>query len=256
MVLACPSTGAREWTELRVLGIGSRSQQPQSSVGHQRLDQPATSCGPASSRPGGGAIPADRLLGKLAQRRRADRDQRFGGGSALHDRHHALEHDSRVLPTAAAAVQLSADRLGLAELEPTAAPLAAPAVAQPRPGGEPHGALAGLLGRGTSPAASLDAMARTIRRDLPINARIVVSPAPTRSCSTWPTSGLVDLQQATPPERIQRPAPEPAIWPAASSGTRPTGRCRSSGKRSCGRWWLQAPCLGGPAQPDLSDSDR
>ena len=54
----------------------------------------------------GSAVSADRPQGELAQRRRADRHQRLGGRAALHDRHHALEHDSRVLPAAAAAVQL------------------------------------------------------------------------------------------------------------------------------------------------------
>ena len=129
----------------------------------------------------------------------------FGGRAALHDRHHALEHDSRVLPAAAAAVQLPTDRLGLADLAPTAAPLAASAVAQPCPGGEPHGALTRLLGRGASTARGWMPLALTIRRDLPSDARIVsvTSTDPTLLNLARRQGWLISSKQLTP-ERLQR----------------------------------------------------
>ena len=61
-----------------------------------------------------------------------------------------------------------------------------------------------------------------------------------------PPSGLADLQQTTDAGATAalETKLEPAIWPAASCGTRPTGRCRSGGNSSCGRWWRQAPVPG------------
>ena len=99
---------------------------------------------------------------------------------------------------AAVAVQLSIDRLGLADLAPAATPLAASAVARPCAGGEPHGDLTGLLGCGASSERGVDAFGphhpqgsatRRAHRECHQHRSHTAQPGP--------PSGLADLQQAT-----------------------------------------------------------
>ena len=94
LVLACPQLGTKQWLELRFLGVRGRSQQCEPPDGCQQLDQPVGShCG-TSARSGGGPIPIARPSKELAHWRGTDRYQRNGGAAALHDRHHAFQHDS------------------------------------------------------------------------------------------------------------------------------------------------------------------
>ena len=127
------------------------------------------------------------------------------------------------------------------------------------PGGEPHGALTGLLGRGASPARGIwMPLALTIRRDLPSDARIVsvTSTDPTLLNLARRQGWLISSKQLTP-ERLQR-------W---KSWSQPSGRQLRVGQdlpadagaaatAPAGDGGGKPPCLGGPSQPDLSDSDR
>ena len=94
---------------------------------------------------------------------------------------------------------------GLADLAAKMSPLAASAVARPCPGGEPDGALVGLLGRGASPAPGVDAIGLTIRRDLPPDARIVsiTNTDPTLLNLARRQGWLISSKQLTP-ERFER----------------------------------------------------
>ena len=155
--------------------------------------------------------------------------------------------------TTAAAVQLPTNRLGLANSETTTAPLAASIVL--------YLALAvsltvlsmdywglDIANRGGMP------LALTIRRNLPIDARIVVLPAPIH---------LLNLARRRA-GRFRKTSHRSNYSTGNSGASHLAGACvgqhlptdAGTATNSCRRWWMQAPVPGRPAQQDLPDSDR
>ena len=102
-------------------------------------------------------------------------------------------------------------------------------------------------------------LALTIRRDLPSDARIVsvTSTDPTLLNLARRQGWLISKQTTNAGATAALETKlEPAIWPAASCGTRPTGRCRKAATNPAGDGGGKPPCLDGLTQPDLSDPDR